>query len=483
MSLCLLTMSILALATVSGVSSTALDDYVNTPDLYYHYRFLTTYVTPGVTVHALNLTSQKWKTDNVTTNPFWTHQFFIAVPTTVVYPDTAMIIIGIGDNPDKLANETDVEVARAILIARKSGSVVALIKQVPNQPIVFQDDPQKTQKYEDAILSWTWRKFYDNTSDPEILLLLAMTKAVVRGMDAVTSYVTGLTGNVIDKFMVAGRSKRGWTTWLTAAVDKRVIAISPAVMDLLNIRENFRHHYRSLGGWTFALSDYYQNNITRQLDSPKVALFQAVVDPFAYNDRLTMPKLVVLSTGDEFFLLDNSHYFFDKLQFPKYIRFIPNASHAVGTGQLQYANLLADFYLNILEEAQMPNVSWVLSQSGTGGKISATTSSVPASVTVYYAQTADAKRRDFRLTVFDPVHGNLKENPVFWHSLNATRVSDLEYEADLHRPAEGWLGFFIEFTFPGVKNTNLTVTTEVHIIPDIFPALKCSGEGCYGTLV
>ncbi|BFZ03783.1 hypothetical protein BsWGS_06822 [Bradybaena similaris] len=101
MSLCLLTMSILALATVSGVSSTALDDYVNTPDLYYHYRFLTTYVTPGVTVHALNLTSQKWKTDIVTTNPFWTHQFFIAVPTTVVYPDTAMIIIGIGDNPDK----------------------------------------------------------------------------------------------------------------------------------------------------------------------------------------------------------------------------------------------------------------------------------------------------------------------------------------------------------------------------------------------
>ncbi|BFZ03768.1 hypothetical protein BsWGS_06807 [Bradybaena similaris] len=310
-----------------------------------------------------------------------------------------------------------------------------------------------------------------------------MTKAVVRGMDAVTSYVTSLTGDVIDKFMVAGRSKRGWTTWLTAAVDKRVIAISPGVFDLLNIRENLHHHFRSLGGWTYAFADFYKVNITRFLDDPKFALILAFADPFAYNDRLTIPKLLVTSTGDEFFLPDDSHYFFDKLQSPKHIRIVPNASHAVGTGELQYANLLADFYLNILEGAQMPNVSWVLSQTGTGGKISAWTSSVPKSVTIFHAKTADAKRRDFRLSVFDPVHGKLRANPVFWHSLNATRVSDLEYEADLHRPAEGWLGFFIEFTFPGVQNSTLTFTTEVNIIPDIFAFPECSGDGCYGNLV
>ena len=31
--------------------------------------------------------------------------------------------------------------------------------------------------------------------------------------------------------------QRGWTTWTTGAVDKRVIGIAPIVMDLLNIHD------------------------------------------------------------------------------------------------------------------------------------------------------------------------------------------------------------------------------------------------------
>ena len=34
--------------------------------------------------------------------------------------------------------------------------------------------------------------------------------------------------------MIGGESKRGWTTWTTAAVDKRVFAAMPIVMDMLD---------------------------------------------------------------------------------------------------------------------------------------------------------------------------------------------------------------------------------------------------------
>ena len=87
------------------------------------------------------------------------------------------------------------------------------------------------------------------TGDETWPLRMPMTKACVRAMDSVTSFMaTAEGGNVkVDKFVVAGGSKRGWTTWTTAAVDKRVVAISPMVIDLLNNEKSFEHHFQAYG--------------------------------------------------------------------------------------------------------------------------------------------------------------------------------------------------------------------------------------------
>ena len=62
-----------------------------------------------------------------------------------------------------------------------------------------------------------------------------MTKAIVRAMDAATDFADKNLKIKLHKFMVAGVSKRGWATWTTMAVDKRVFAAVPIVMDLLNL--------------------------------------------------------------------------------------------------------------------------------------------------------------------------------------------------------------------------------------------------------
>ena len=41
-----------------------------------------------------------------------------------------------------------------------------------------------------------------------------------------------------------------------------------------------------------------------------------------YKDRLTMPKYIIDALGDEFFLPDDSNYFFDDLLGVKYMRYI-----------------------------------------------------------------------------------------------------------------------------------------------------------------
>ena len=59
-------------------------------------------------------------------------------------------------------------------------------------------------------------------------------------MDTVTDYVARISPNHVSQFIVAGASKRGWTTWLTGAVDSRVIAIIPIVMGSLAIVHSCR---------------------------------------------------------------------------------------------------------------------------------------------------------------------------------------------------------------------------------------------------
>jgi len=48
--------------------------------------------------------------------------------------------------------------------------------QVPNEPFVFAEDPQRKERSEDAIIAWTWSHFGKRPQDSEWLLRLPMTK-------------------------------------------------------------------------------------------------------------------------------------------------------------------------------------------------------------------------------------------------------------------------------------------------------------------
>ena len=61
-----------------------------------------------------------------------------------------------------------------------------------------------------------------------------MTRAVVRAMDVIEEYTLKFK-KPVKEFFISGASKRGWTTWTTAAVDKRVIGMAPIVIDMLKI--------------------------------------------------------------------------------------------------------------------------------------------------------------------------------------------------------------------------------------------------------
>lgn len=112
----------------------------------------------------------------------------------------------------------------------------------------------------------------------------------------------------------------------------------------------------------------------------------------------------------------------------------------------------------------------------------------PLDVKVYYAETLDNVRIDFRLIYLNPKTQQPDFHPVLWKS--TTKVlksggskSKMTYEAAFEYPLNRWLGFFIQFTFQGLENSLLQVSTETNVIPDLYPFEDCYKEGCYGKLV
>src|SRR5262249_35007282 len=146
--------------------------------------------------------------------------------------DIAFVNVGGGRNGGKAPDQAS---PQSIRMAKTTNSVVAELKMIPNEPLVFNNDGKP--RTEDDLLAYCWVKVMD-TGDVTWAPRLPMVKSVVRAMDTVTALMASEQGRevAVNKFVVAGGSKRGWTTWLTAAADKRVVAMVPIVIDVVNVR-------------------------------------------------------------------------------------------------------------------------------------------------------------------------------------------------------------------------------------------------------
>jgi PhoPQ-activated pathogenicity-related protein len=235
------------------------------------------------------------------------------------------------DGDDNSVNPpSDIDPLTEILCV-SSGLVTGHLGQIPNQPIVFPSDPLKKRRVEDAIIAFTWAHFLNDTSNPYWLLRLPMTKAVVRAMDTIQAFTSNLP-NVpkITSFGVAGASKRGWTTWTTAAVDMRVKFFIPIVIPVLDMVSSINRLYQPYGEWSFALTDYLDAGVIKYLNEPVMQQLANIVDPFVYNSRYAnRPHYLVCAAGDEFFLPDSANGFYSALTGPKYLRIVPDAEHSL----------------------------------------------------------------------------------------------------------------------------------------------------------
>ena len=426
---------------------TALDKYVAAPDPNYKWELVNTIPGEGYTTYIIDLTSQQFLTAAEVDHPIWKHWLIVVKPT-IVKSDIGFLFITGGHIGGKAPAAPDPMLTS---LATATGSVASMLQDVPNEPVTFAGETKP--RTEDAIIAYTWDK-YLRTGDEKWPLRLPMTKAAVRAMDTVTAFAkSDKGGNVnVDKFFVAGGSKRGWTTWTTAAVDKRVIAITPLVIDLLNIEKSFEHHYRAYGFWAPAVHDYEVMHIMDWTGSPQYHALMQIEEPYSYRDRLTMPKFVVNDTGDQFFLPDSSQFYFDDLKGEKHLRYVPNTDHSLKGSDARES--MQAFYEMVLSGTPRPKYSWKFEKDGS---IRVQTMTKPTEVKLWQATNPDA--RDFRLEKIGPV----------WTSTVLEEKDKGLYVAKVDKPAKGYTAYFIEMTYPGMGKYPMKITTGVRVVPDVLP--------------
>jgi PhoPQ-activated pathogenicity-related protein len=441
------------LALAQGNQETALDRYVQAPDPSFQYKLVKTIPGPGMTTYVLDMVSQHYLTKGEIDQNEWRHWVIITRPDHVKHSTGLLFITG-GSNDNKVPQRMDPFFAN---LAAKTASVVAELRMVPNQPVSFNSETRR--RTEDAIIAYTWDK-YLQTSDEKWPLRLPMTKSAVRAMDAVTGFIGSEEGGKqkVDHFVVTGASKRGWTTWATAAVDKRVVGIMPIVIDLLNLEPSFDHHFRTYGFWAPAVEDYVSTGIMDWQGTVEYRNLMKIEDPYEYRDRFTMPKFLVNSAGDQFFLPDSSQFYWSGLKGEKYLRYVPNSDHNITKGT-DAAESLGVYYESLLNGWKRPEFDWDIAKDG---KITITCKDQPSDVKLWKATNPEA--RDFRLEKIGPAYMSL--------ALPATKPG--VYVVEPQKPEKGFTAYFVELSFPTPSGSHWKFTTGVKVLPDVepFPAFK-----------
>lgn len=417
--------------------ATALESYLHNEDSLFQWEVKDTIQAEHVTAYNLLLTSQQWR------EHIWRHQLTIIVPNENNY-DGALLFITGGSNKDTQPNwsKPDDETIQAFAqVAAKNKAIVSIIKQVPNQPLY-------DNLTEDALISFTLHNFR-NDGDFTWPLLFPMVKSAVKGMDAVQEFSKESLQHDINRFVVSGASKRGWTTWLTGANDDRVEAIAPMVIDVLNMPVSLDYQIEVWEDYSVQIQDYVDLEIPQQVNTGKGDSITQMVDPYSYREKLTMPKMIFNGTNDEYWPVDAIKNYLDSIPGENYLHYVPNAGHGLGDKK-QATMALSAFFGNTLRNEGYPECQWKISENG--GEITLSIEATSDPLIDVLLWSADSDDRDFR--------------DEEWTSESLHIAHQSQITATETYPETGFKAFYIDLKYQDPNGGEYTESTRVFVADD-----------------
>ena len=427
---------------------TSMSDYIESTKNEFSYDIQEVIYEENWTGYHIKMISGEWLDSKKVDQVEWWHYVDIIIPKQTTSSTGIMFIDGGEKSEDYFRLD-----AQSIRNAIKTEAVIVNVSNIPFQPLNFLSSEQDSFE-EDDLIAFAWNKFLKQGAkqkDVEWLPRFPMTRAIVRAMDLAQEIV--LQNDIVVKdFVVSGASKRGWTAWTTAAVDSRVKAVVPMVIDMLNLVPSFENHYRSYGEFSPAVQEYVNYNIQDWLGTEEFKVLMSYIEPFSFIDKFTMPKYIINAGSDEFFSTDSWRFYYDKLPGEKIIRYVPNKNHSLD-GRYLTEDLVSYFY-RVINDIDIPSLSWNLSDNKLIAELDY---DGDYDVSVWTAKNDNG--RDFRLW----------EEGELWEETSVGKLANNKYELNVSSNLKGYKATMIEFTIDPESEFPLIISTGPFVFPEKYP--------------
>ncbi|HEX7011394.1 MAG TPA: PhoPQ-activated protein PqaA family protein [Steroidobacteraceae bacterium] len=411
----------------------ALAAYLAAADDSFAWREVRTGRVGSATYVELLMTSQTWR------GIPWKHQLFVLRPRHLdEHARQALLFVHGGrwkEEYETQAGQSELP-REALLFARLAESIrapLAVLRQVPFQPIF--------DRREDALIAYTFQQ-YLQTGESDWPLLLPMVKSAVRAMDVVQQLTRERWSLPIEKFTVAGASKRGWTSWLTAAIDPRVAGVAPMVIDVLNMKAQMALQRATWGGLSEEIEDYSALDLPKRLESERGRELLSVVDPYSYREQLTDPKLILLSTNDRYWPLDALKLYWPDLPEPKRVLYVPNQGHSLRDVD-RVIGALSALHRYSTNGQRLPRLEWTFARASDDLVVKVSTDRPARLVRIWSAHSSD---RDFR--------------DAHWRSRRCSRKGD-EHVCMAPAGQREYVAWFAEASFRDDHELPFSLSTTV----------------------
>ena len=438
-------------AFLSVEGYTSMKDYIDSTKNEFSYEIEDVFYEDEWTGYHIRMTSGEWLDSKKVENVDWLHYVDIVIPKET-QTDTGIMFIDSGVNDENYFRLDSTSVSYAL----RTKSVIVNIHNIPAQPVNFLASDQESF-YEDDLIAFAWNQFLEGGAkqkDIEWLPRLPMTRAVVRSMDLAQEITLQNNVNVKD-FVVSGASKRGWTAWTTAAVDDRVVAVVPMVIDMLNMVPSFENHYRSYGEFSPAVQSYVNYNIQDWMETDEFKTLMSYVEPYYFKEKFTMPKYLINAGSDEFFSTDSWRFYYDELPGDKLLRYVPNTNHSLN-GRYLNDDLISYFY-RIINDIDMPTLKWELNDNNLNVALDYEGN---YNVSIWNAKNQNG--RDFRLW----------QEGELWQKINIQKSNDNNYQVEIKDKSNGYEAIMMEFTIDPESEFPLIISSGPFVIPESYPFNK-----------